>query len=250
MSVKAMAWAWEQNVSSTVKLVLIALADHTDNDGLCWPGQKGIGDKCGIARETVNRALAKLVELKLIEAVRRFDEDGHQRSNRYQLALKRGGCVTDDHKGGELESRGGVTDDHTESSLGTINRNTNVGQSNLSFLVFYDAYPRHEAKTAAIKAWRTLNPDAELADRIMQDIERFKDRERQFIPLPATYLRGRRWEDERAGAGVSPNPVPEVVAVARRESVEAMAEPMTPEQRAASAEKIHAMLKTIGRDAK
>ena len=66
---------------------------------------------------------------------------------------------------------------------------------------FWECYPRREAKLDARKAWAQLNPDAELVDAIIQAL----GWQRQYWakkgdwyepPLPATYLRNRRFEDE------------------------------------------------------
>jgi hypothetical protein len=65
---------------------------------------------------------------------------------------------------------------------------------------FYQAYPRHVAKQGALKSWLKLNPSAELIPVIMAAVERYaaevRDTEPKFIPHPATWLNGRRWEDE------------------------------------------------------
>lgn len=65
---------------------------------------------------------------------------------------------------------------------------------------FYAAYPVKKARIDAQRAWKRLNPSAALQQRILADIaqRRQYDREwvRGFIPHPATYLNGRRWEDE------------------------------------------------------
>ena len=65
------------------------------------------------------------------------------------------------------------------------------------FEEFYKAYPRREAKREAENAWRRLNPDEQLISRMMADIRRrFTATELKFVPLPASYLRGARWDDE------------------------------------------------------
>ena len=65
------------------------------------------------------------------------------------------------------------------------------------FAEFYAAYPRHEAKADAAKAWNQTKPDLDL---LLADIaERLKVGHwtgKKYVPLPATYLRGKRWEDE------------------------------------------------------
>lgn len=91
MSVKAIAWAWEQDVpTSSDKLVLLALADHADDLGVCWPGKKGIAEKTGISDRTVNRSVDRLEESGLLVMEERFDPRGRQTSNRYRLLM--GGC--------------------------------------------------------------------------------------------------------------------------------------------------------------
>jgi hypothetical protein len=66
---------------------------------------------------------------------------------------------------------------------------------------FWAAYPKKSAKQAAQKAWAKLKPDAELVERIVAAVERHKLTEqwrRNIITHPATWLNGRRWEDEVA----------------------------------------------------
>jgi len=70
------------------------------------------------------------------------------------------------------------------------------------FDVFWRAYPRREGKKDAQKAWSQLRPDENTMRAILAalDWQRtlpgwLKD-DGQFIPLPATYLRGERWTDE------------------------------------------------------
>jgi hypothetical protein len=67
---------------------------------------------------------------------------------------------------------------------------------------FWEAYPNKKAKPVALKAWKKLNPDAELITIIMFAIYKHKTSEQwlkddgKYIPHPATWLNQRRWEDE------------------------------------------------------
>ncbi|MBK6728575.1 MAG: hypothetical protein IPG63_15345 [Xanthomonadales bacterium] len=68
------------------------------------------------------------------------------------------------------------------------------------FHEFWAIYPRKEAKAPAEKAWASGKLD-QLADAINADVaariaacDQWQDR--RFVPLPATYLRGKRWNDE------------------------------------------------------
>ena len=61
MSIKAITWAFEQkNITAHEKLVLIALADHANDHGVCWPGQEGLSEKCCISRQSICRILGDL----------------------------------------------------------------------------------------------------------------------------------------------------------------------------------------------
>lgn len=67
---------------------------------------------------------------------------------------------------------------------------------------FYRTYPKKKGKAAALKAWKKLNPSPELQITILTAIEHAKQTPSwqkdngQFIPYPATWLNGQRWEDE------------------------------------------------------
>lgn len=72
-------------------------------------------------------------------------------------------------------------------------------------LVFWPNYPLHKAKKDARKAWAKLAPDAELQAKIVralvrQVIERaYRLARKEWVPewpLPASWIRGERWEDE------------------------------------------------------
>ena len=70
------------------------------------------------------------------------------------------------------------------------------------FISFWKAYPRRQAKRAAMQAWSKLDTSNGTLELILSSIERQKKSEQwqkdggKFIPLPATWLNGKRWEDE------------------------------------------------------
>lgn len=95
-------------MTSTELLVLLALADHADQDGICWPSQNRLSERCKMTRQTINRLLKGLEAKKLIRAERRKHETGADRSSAYAL-----GGVTDDDTPCHPERHLGVTDDDT-----------------------------------------------------------------------------------------------------------------------------------------
>lgn len=63
---------------------------------------------------------------------------------------------------------------------------------------FWIAYPKKVAKGDALKAWKALSPDDALTEAILAALAGAKwPEDRQFIPYPASWLRDRRWEDEK-----------------------------------------------------
>jgi hypothetical protein len=66
------------------------------------------------------------------------------------------------------------------------------------FEIFYSAYPKKEGKKDAQAAWAKVDvPVSLLLDAISRKSksEDWRKANGQFVPLPATWLRGRRWED-------------------------------------------------------
>lgn len=65
---------------------------------------------------------------------------------------------------------------------------------------FWKLYPLKKSKQAAIRAWDRLRPDNDLIATMGRALQRqlaSEDWQRGFgIPYPATWLNGRRWEDE------------------------------------------------------
>jgi hypothetical protein len=77
------------------------------------------------------------------------------------------------------------------------------------FEQFHAAYPRHVAKADAEKAWRqVVKPEevpAILARIEINKLGEWKGMEKRFIPHPASWLRGRRWNDEIEKGAVNGN---------------------------------------------
>jgi Helix-turn-helix domain len=114
MSIKAMVWAWAQDITTTETLVLLALADRANDEGLCWPGQEGLASKCKLTRETVNRNIKRLEVLGKLRVIHRKDEAQRQITNAYQLCLQGEGGVTQDHtEPCDSDTKSRVTQDHT-----------------------------------------------------------------------------------------------------------------------------------------
>lgn len=80
---------------------------------------------------------------------------------------------------------------------------------------FYALYPRKQKRPAAEQAWKKLAPNAELQHQILTALAKqansidWLKSGGQFIPHPASWLNGRRWEDA---------PLPDAIAAPSRHS--------------------------------
>lgn len=83
-----------------------------------------------------------------------------------------------------------------------INKNKIKENNNLLFVQFWDKYPKKKGKQSAEKAFQKIAPDEALFKTMLNAIEEQKKSAEwqkdngQYIPHPATWLNGRRWEDE------------------------------------------------------
>jgi len=82
-----MNWAWRQQLPSTPKLVLMALADAADDDGNCWPSVATIAEKACVSTRTVQRVIQTLTKLQLLSVQQRYRSNGSCSSNGYRLSL-------------------------------------------------------------------------------------------------------------------------------------------------------------------
>jgi len=82
-----MNWAWQQALKPVPKLVLMALADAADDQGICWPSVATLASKVGVSTRTVRRVMQALISGKLLAAEQRYRSDGSCSSNRYRLSL-------------------------------------------------------------------------------------------------------------------------------------------------------------------
>lgn len=73
LSARALNWAWQQHPATTPqKLVLAALADRADDEGVCWPSTAWLARKCSpLSTQSVRRALTDLADQGLLLKVKR-----------------------------------------------------------------------------------------------------------------------------------------------------------------------------------
>lgn len=83
MSIKATNWAWSLALPPTVKLVLVSMANHADDEGECWPLQSRIAEMTGLTDRAVRYVMHGLRASGLVRS-----QGGKGRRGVFFLALE------------------------------------------------------------------------------------------------------------------------------------------------------------------
>lgn len=101
----------------------------------------------------------------------------------------------------------------------------------LGFHAFWDRWPRKEAKKDANKAWDKLKPSPELEAEIHAALDwqvpMLEQRDTEFIPLAATWIRGERWTDQPRTSKPIPKAKPVELPVWQRSRIDSYTEQHT-----------------------
>lgn len=228
MSVKAMTWAFEQPVSGNEKVVLLALADHANDENECWPSIFRIAEKSSISRRTAFRILTKLEELGFIHVVSRNDNSGRSIPNKY--ILKR--IIKDESLPGEgvKVTPGGDTgvmgegatvvtpitliENHHSKTRKKENkkkeRTISLTDCTPEFLEFFAAYPDRvgsNPKLRALESYLKAIDRGVPAINILNGVKEFaaslSGPPSEFTPHAATWLNRQGWEDRYVAVKVA-----------------------------------------------
>lgn len=118
MSIKAISHIWDHaNASGGELLVLLALADHANDDGACWPGISLVAKKSRMSERNVQRIIQKLQsagQLTIDSAA------GPRGTNFYRIPMggdNLSGVTQLCHRGGDILGAKGVTPMSPEPSV-------------------------------------------------------------------------------------------------------------------------------------
>lgn len=207
MSIAVMSRAWLTDTQAVDKIVLLALADRADDEGHCWPGIASLSKKCGLSERSVQRSIQSLVEAGHLT---RKDVPG--KGCNYTVHPRH--AVTPDTLSPPTESH--VTPDtQSPNTSGNINNDKAIALSRPtgpkstyppSFEKLWSAYPRHQGKGAAHKAWikagKCCGGGLGARDKLQAAVEAYAAHliahppdDPQFIPMLATWLNQSRYDD-------------------------------------------------------
>lgn len=183
-------------------------------DGYCWATNDYFSRLYGLNKRTITRLVGQLQERGHIrvEVTRKNEGSGVVDQRKIyigrQLAQAAAGIDKNVYTPGQkclypLDKNVG----DYKGELTSINNTplTPQGETEMLFDRFWAAYPRKVGKKRAQQAWKKLAPDMSLCRVMSKALAKQKQsgdwtRENgRFIPHPATWINGRRWEDDLPG---------------------------------------------------
>lgn len=200
---------WDERLRPQTKWVLIAMLSLPDD----WDYSiRGLAKKTGLAKETISKTLAELEQAGYLKRKpQRHGEGGRFAGAEYILTDVAGQFE------GEKDAPCPSLPCTVEPCPVNSPQQNNIIQTNILntpysppqgdgavdlFERFWAAYPYKKAKEKARRAWNRLKPDLELCRKMADALELDKQsaawqkENGRFIPYPASWLNGRRWEDE------------------------------------------------------
>ena len=212
---------YDERIGDFAKLLYSDLTARCNRKGYCWPPNEQLAEDHRKNARTIVRTLRELESAGYIatEVIR----------DQKNMVVERRIWLDANARAG-LEFLRKPPDENVttppdknvkyikENNININNPLTPTGESEL-FDEFWAAYPKHVAKKPARRAWDKLHADRDLLDALLTALEwqtRTEAWQRdggRYVPNPATWLNGRRWEDE-------PQPGEPDKPLRRREEVE------------------------------
>lgn len=213
---------YDERIGDFAKLLYSDLTARCNRKGYCWPTNEQLAEDHRKNARTIVRTLRELEsagyiatevirDQKNMVVERRIWLDANARAGLEFLRKPPDKNVTTPPDKNVKYIK--------ENNININNPLTPTGESEL-FDEFWAAYPKHVAKKPARRAWDKLHADRDLLDALLTALEwqtRTEAWQRdggRYVPNPATWLNGRRWEDEPQ-AEAAPDKPPR-----RREEVE------------------------------
>lgn len=199
-----------RTVSDGAKLFYCEVSRRTNRLGYCWASNKTLAEELSVGERTISRYVSELELAGFITTEQIGVSDRKRRhERRIRLAvptpfnLAKNGEVNV-AKNGELNiAKNG--DHYKENNKSNKNTPSSPPQGDASvdfFERFWARYPKKKNKQAARKAWDKLNPNRELCKQMSVALiaqmrsEEWQRENGRFVPYPASWINGKRWEDE------------------------------------------------------
>lgn len=184
---------YDSSIPANAKLLYGEITALCNAEGYCWAGNAYFADLYGVSKKSVSNWITTLAKRGHISVEMKYKEGTAEILDRY-IRIVPEGIEKNFHT--PMEEK--VKDNNT----GSNNTSNNTLEDIYPFEEFWSVYPKKKAKEAAKKAWVKLKPDETLGKTIITAVLKtvntadWKKDNGKYIPYPATYLNGKRWEDE------------------------------------------------------
>jgi len=222
-----MARVWEKSrQAGSHLLMLLAIADFSDDDGNAYPAVQTLAQKCRMKPRNANVIMAALRASGELEV---RQNEGPRGTNLYRIVLdgKPLQEITGVQRNAGVQRLApspakacskplqGLTDEpsvnHQEPSSSREakkpHRSKSVDSVPECFDEFWIAYDKKVGRANSIKEWKLIKPDAALSQLIVTAAKSYSSaREQKYRKDPERWLKGRMWEDEAPSAGAGSKP--------------------------------------------
>lgn len=223
-----MARVWEKSAhAGTELLMMLAIADFSDDDGKAYPSIKTLAQKCRMRPRNCQYILKNLEQSGELSI---FLNKGTQRgTNLYRVNLLNLGVQwvagVQSIAGVQQSARGGAIQcaipmqpiapkpsvNHQEPSSSREakkpHRSKSVDSVPEGFDEFWIAYDKKVGRANSIRAWKSIKPDAALVQLIVSAAKTYSaSREQQYRKDPERWLKYQMWQDEALSTDTASKP--------------------------------------------
>lgn len=90
MGYKHHKWALQQPVKGATRTLLLILSLKADENDICWGKNRTLAREVNVDKRTIQRSSLELQNLKLIEILKQYRNDGGQRENKFRILVDDG----------------------------------------------------------------------------------------------------------------------------------------------------------------
>lgn len=231
MSIKIMSWVWENGPNSApARLVLLALADFCNDDGVCWPSMDRIAKKAAMTERGAQKIARRLEAERWLLIV---TGGGRKGCNEYRLIRRNPERETPNHvhpergspPNGSAETPNGSAENPEPRSpepSRTIKEPSKTlervqaqpfevpsdADVDTAFAAFWKAYPKRVGMVDAQAAFIEVCAGGAKPEAVVAGAQAYAaastGTEPRYLIEPKNWLRAKRWTDELA-----PQPPPD-----------------------------------------
>jgi hypothetical protein len=193
---------YDKRLKPLARLLYGEITALANSKGYCWASNQYFADLYEVSKQTVSAWVNQLLEFGYIRVEIIYKEGSKEIQGRYIYIFDEPTL-----KIMNTPILKNAKDNTTASNSTVINTNETVF---VPFERFWSIYPRHDTKAESQKKWLALKVTEAMLDQMQRVITASKQSEAwtkdngKFIPMPATWLNKRRWEDEVTGTSPTP----------------------------------------------